>query len=75
MKTIIILWILISSALMLLFGCRTGPRPDRIGQRAAPARPFYRSNAEGRYYYPSGEQTNRDYQSTVTRNRPMRRRY
>jgi hypothetical protein len=77
MKTIIILTILLASALLFLTSCRTGPGSDhpqpvraKATQRGV-ARPYYRSDAEGSYYYTTGEVSNTDYRPTVTRSRPM----
>jgi hypothetical protein len=77
MKTIIILTILLASALLFLTSCRTGPWPEsrqpvRVkSTQKGPPRPYYRSDAEGSYYYPTGVVSNTDYRPTVTRSRPM----
>jgi len=83
MKTILILTAPVLSALILLSGCRTGQgpsphRPSPNSAKAAPrnaaAPPYYRTNAEGRYYYSDGEVTNEDYRSSkLRRNHPARR--
>lgn len=76
MKTIIILTILIVSALTFLTSCRTGQwtkPPQPVRAKASPRglpRPYYRSDAEGSYYYTQGdvEEMNDNYRPTVTRN-------
>jgi hypothetical protein len=76
MKTIIILTILIASALTFLTSCRTGQgsKPAQTvrakGSPRALPRPYYRSDAEGSYYYTQGDakELNSNYRPTVTRN-------
>ena len=76
MKTIIILTILIASALIFLTSCRTGQwskPPQPVRGKATPRglpRPYYRSDAEGSYYYSKGdiEERNSNYRPPVTRN-------
>lgn len=77
MKTMIILTILLAGAPVFLSSCRTRqwsapPRP--IGTKSierGPAGPYYRSNADGAYYYSIGAVRNTNYRPMATRNRPM----
>jgi hypothetical protein len=76
MKSIIILTILIASALIYLTSCRSGQGsgpPPTSRAKATPRgfpRPYYRSDAEGSYYFSRGEETNSNYRPTVTRTVP-----
>lgn len=76
MKTLILLTILIASALTFLSSCRTGQgstSAQPVRAKGAPRglpRPYYRSDAEGSFYYTRGdvEELNDNYRPTVTRN-------
>ncbi len=75
--------VLLVGALALFSGCRTVPEPRsqhaspdaRPQQQRGMARPYYRSNNEGRFYYRTGRETNPDYRPTVRRSRPAGRPY
>lgn len=75
MKTIILLTILIASVLIFLTSCRTGEwskPPQTVRSKGSPRglpRPYYRSDAEGSYYYTQGdvEEMNSNYRPNVNR--------
>lgn len=81
MKTILLPTAFVLFGISLLSSCRTvdGPGPTRRStgtvkttsrERYATPHSYYKSNAEGSYYYTTAadEQTNEDYRPTVRRN-------
>ncbi len=81
MKTFLPLTTLASFGIILLSSCQTvdGPAPSRRSNAAAKTtareqstmpQSYYKTNAEGRYYYTTDaeKQTNADYRPTVRRN-------